>query len=1428
MIKKKNNNFVIYLIISLIIIGGIIFLVWFLKKKNTSATSSVTPPIVVPIPPPPSLEDTTFYNCGGSKPLTTLLNSNNNTKWTFINGMYSHTNLINTLLTNGTVINGTLTNSTIQLSYYLTGLSGNSIVLRNIYGNNVGLTPNSDIKPLKEDDQAYTRQVVLTNNPNTNFYETTPFIPTLYSQKYFTLLPSNCTSGNQTRSQNMNVNNYTLTCIDTNDNTIMKDITIYKENDFTYPRNLNEIFNKGTVTLNQVIASSLINIKNLCYPINDCVDGSILPIYVEVIGDIDITFIKPVNNNVILSLDPNDITFYNLNPNTTPPNTTRAPRRRLDQDQQYIDDYNSIIGSSRNGRKLGISQILYGFQLDEGLVAYFFSAGESLAKSIDSAEFIASTLADGVAVVQAGVEAVVATGNSVFFLVAASAAAVYGLIYNIYTGVFTLTRDGYYVESNIPDPDITIDNFPLPTTGPNPLIPKVLVRRKFDLINNINVYTLSSNKSFFMTFTGDTPNPINLYTVNNKTGAELQYLLMVLKNTLYVIPGKDIPPLPLNYYYDNGIYNNLSDVDQGVKCARVFFGSEIAALVDFFGKPLIPYIAGLPGLLPQPPSCDAYPLLLTLPVVNAKSTSASDQQFKGQMYTNTETNKKPNCCPPGISSITDVMKPESSLLTPIPGPDIIPALFKDIDIPSIFGNTELLNFQNIFSSFPNTSFSMIPFDDKGCVDESKRYNIPVAFNNIISKIIPGNFGPMQTVAIQLNQGQHLMNFSIEVWDKLNNMPFTYILNTITSAQGNFDLKVTLPDFSEVANCFVRTDPNVLGKFQSFITIGTSIIENIWKNSDSTETTTPPPTTPTPLPTPTPDQLATLPRISNSKCPQQPSTTLPAYYTSDFMKKNPDNSNPINSNYMQPSNPPTEDETNLIIALEGATITYNYDPLCPEGFIATKTNGSTFTNTCVAEVSPCPPVIKCVYNTSNTVGGNNNCGGFLTLRYITDIGIQKPYGSGYPIQWLLVNNVIDPTISVGQYNVVPNTDGSYTFQEITRSVLYPSFKFKTDSKNQVIQTTEKIKLSPSYIIKTGSIFSLDPMTNYYVYVNNPGIYIKPIDNKSYVNDNQNCGYSGNVCGDGKICCGQKCIDSSISTLDPDGVHNMCYNTCDPGFIDSGSQCISRQFVYSDGTCKPGYIDCIPQPEVFGTGDGYNYTRSQAEEVCKSYGTTLSTKQQLIDAQKKGAQWCSTGWVIDDNTNAYYPSQLGTDIGCGGGASDIIYGAPPKGLAAVNCYGKKPVTGMREFNEIQHKYSSSCSVDDCIVAPPCPLTLYDLNPDSTSPQTNWLFNYPSNEIGKNIFYNGIIKINYNTFGGHTATFSCRNCGNNPTELTTILSIHLSEKPSSRFDNIIVTSINTDIVVFNPIIFREMFIFNNQNNNYYLSGSPLIKLTPILCAL
>jgi hypothetical protein len=94
-------------------------------------------------------------------------------------------------------------------------------------------------------------------------------------------------------------------------------------------------------------------------------------------------------------------------------------------------------------------------------------------------------------------------------------------------------------------------------------------------------------------------------------------------------------------------------------------------------------------------------------------------------------------------------------------------------------------------------------------------------------------------------------------------------------------------------------------------------------------------------------------------------------------------------------------------------------------------------------------------------------------------------------------------------------------------------------------------------------------------------------------------------------------------------------------------------------------------------------------------------QLEEAQKAGADWCSTGWVKGEN-EAFYPITTQIMNGCGNGSPGIKSWTPPDKKAAVNCYGPKPQksANIQPFNLL--KWSMNTPIEwKCLTGTNVPL-------------------------------------------------------------------------------------------------------------------------------
>lgn len=94
----------------------------------------------------------------------------------------------------------------------------------------------------------------------------------------------------------------------------------------------------------------------------------------------------------------------------------------------------------------------------------------------------------------------------------------------------------------------------------------------------------------------------------------------------------------------------------------------------------------------------------------------------------------------------------------------------------------------------------------------------------------------------------------------------------------------------------------------------------------------------------------------------------------------------------------------------------------------------------------------------------------------------------------------------------------------------------------------------------------------------------------------------------------------------------------------------------------------------------YDYDNAKALCQAYGATLANIDQMEEAHKSGAEWCSYGW--SDDQMILYPTQKGTweelqksndpskKNSCGRPGINGGHIADASMKAGVNCYGSKP--------------------------------------------------------------------------------------------------------------------------------------------------------------
>jgi hypothetical protein len=106
----------------------------------------------------------------------------------------------------------------------------------------------------------------------------------------------------------------------------------------------------------------------------------------------------------------------------------------------------------------------------------------------------------------------------------------------------------------------------------------------------------------------------------------------------------------------------------------------------------------------------------------------------------------------------------------------------------------------------------------------------------------------------------------------------------------------------------------------------------------------------------------------------------------------------------------------------------------------------------------------------------------------------------------------------------------------------------------------------------------------------------------------------------------------------------------------------------------------------------YDYDNAKALCSAYGATLANIDQMEEAHKSGAEWCSYGW--SENQMVLYPTQKSTweelqnstdpakKNSCGRPGINGGYMENASMKAGVNCYGTKP-----EINPASSKLISS---------------------------------------------------------------------------------------------------------------------------------------------
>jgi len=114
--------------------------------------------------------------------------------------------------------------------------------------------------------------------------------------------------------------------------------------------------------------------------------------------------------------------------------------------------------------------------------------------------------------------------------------------------------------------------------------------------------------------------------------------------------------------------------------------------------------------------------------------------------------------------------------------------------------------------------------------------------------------------------------------------------------------------------------------------------------------------------------------------------------------------------------------------------------------------------------------------------------------------------------------------------------------------------------------------------------------------------------------------------------------------------------------------------------------LAKPEVYAIcpAGGYNARKSEGNAICARFNGRMATHEELADAQKRGAEWCATGWVRD-RSNPEYPITRDFRPGCGNGRAGIMAWNPggdgADSNACITCIGKKPPPGAVDVRPFQ---------------------------------------------------------------------------------------------------------------------------------------------------
>tara|TARA_B100000676_G_scaffold50638_1_gene49708 strand:- start:18 stop:869 length:852 start_codon:yes stop_codon:yes gene_type:complete len=156
-----------------------------------------------------------------------------------------------------------------------------------------------------------------------------------------------------------------------------------------------------------------------------------------------------------------------------------------------------------------------------------------------------------------------------------------------------------------------------------------------------------------------------------------------------------------------------------------------------------------------------------------------------------------------------------------------------------------------------------------------------------------------------------------------------------------------------------------------------------------------------------------------------------------------------------------------------------------------------------------------------------------------------------------------------------------------------------------------------------------------------------------------------------------------------LNNNSRNTHISNLNTTGPNTLNSNNLYNDIPDDPGHVNLLDNirnntvesnlnnKQVFNISNNV-FTYDDAKAMCGAHGAKLATYEQVLEAYKKGAEWCNYGW--SDGQMALYPTQKDTWTSlqsdpesagmCGEWGVNGGYFENPNTLFGANCYGIKP--------------------------------------------------------------------------------------------------------------------------------------------------------------